>query len=89
MPMPSIDQLNMLEKAKARAGNCARIVSETRKQHDIAVAKSMIHVAKRLRAQLTRQDTALAIANAEVREIEQSLAAEGDLVTEAQNGKKK
>lgn len=79
--MQSIDTLNMLEKARQRANTQAHLVETTQREHDIAIAQSMNATAKRLRTQLKRQQMSLALTQAEIREIEQSIAKEGDLVT--------
>lgn len=81
--MQSVQLLNMLESARNRAANQARMVSETKAAHDVAVAKTMLTTAKKLRAQLKRQEMALALTNEEVRELETALKEEGDLITPA------
>ena len=89
--MQDIKLLNMLEAARNRAANQARIVAETRAQHAQAVRNSMIATAKRLSSQLKRQEMALAMSNEELRECEKAVREEGDLVTPAadNNNKKK
>lgn len=86
--MQSIQLLNMLEAARNRANNMARLVAETKAQHSAAVKNSMIATAKRLNGQLKRQEMSLALANEEVREIEAGLAREGDLLTDKTGNKK-
>lgn len=87
--MQSIELNNMLDRARNRAGAAAALVARTRAEYDLAVSKRMITTAKKLKGTLSRQETALGLANEEVREIEAALSAEGDLVSQAQkNGGK-
>lgn len=86
--MQSIAILNAIDAARNRVGANTKLVNETREAHQFAVQKGLIANEKRLRQQLKRQETSLAIAQAELAELEKVGKEDGDLLTPTKNGRK-
>lgn len=79
--MQSIELLNLLEKARARANLQSMIATQTQTELDAAQQRGMTILMKRLHSQLKRQKLAVENTYKEIREIEEQLQKEGDLLT--------
>lgn len=79
--MQSIELLNMLEATRSRAAAQQNLLTKTREAHAFALQKHLVANEKKLRAQIKRQEMALALTNAEVIELEKACKEAGDLLT--------